>query len=199
MTHVLLLDNFDSFTHMLQDYLKQIGLRVVVCRNNVSLSELIKLEPKALIISPGPERPENAGVLLEALHHFHDKIPVLGVCLGHQAIGEYFGMQLIKADRPMHGKLSELSFEEHEPMYTGEKELLKVVRYNSLVLSGQSPELIVTAKSEKGEVMALRHKNLPIWGVQYHPEAVLTENGLSLLRRWKTLIEKEPLKHHTTS
>lgn len=180
---ILLIDNFDSFTYNLVDYLEQLGCECHVVRNNVSLAEIRRREYFAMVISPGPEVPSRAGILMQAIDYYHDKIPVLGVCLGHQALGEYFGARLVKAHRPMHGKISRI--------YTRDKLLFhkmpssfNVVRYNSLVLKDLPPVLRQTARTAEGENMAFRHEYLPIAGVQFHPEAALTEYGLRMMQNW---------------
>ena len=192
---ILLLDNYDSFTYNLYDYLLQLGAEVLVVRNDeLTLDEIIKLEISALVISPGPGRPEQSGILMEVLDYYKNKIPILGICLGHQAIGLHFGADLVKAPLPMHGKVSEISASNHQ-MWTGIDKYHKVCRYHSLALRLPLPEeLEVTAMSEDGVVMALVHKELPIWGLQYHPEAILTENGMSLLKNWLKLIYLHPKK-----
>lgn len=179
----LLLDNFDSFTYNLVDYFKQLACDCVVVRNDVSLQTIQDLQPSALILSPGSGSPSKAGVMPELLAHYHDKVPILGICLGHQAIGEYFGAVLTKAQKPMHGKISIIETEP-DAIFEGIPTQFKVVRYHSLVLSSVSAALRVLAKTEKGEIMAIKHINLPIYGLQFHPEAVLTEYGINLLANW---------------
>jgi len=182
---LLLLDNFDSFTYNLRDYLAQLGLEVCVMRNNCSLEELKKIPFSALVISPGPGRPHEAGVLMEALGYYHSRLPVLGVCLGHQAIGEYFGAKLERGE-PVHGKVRKLTFPEESTLFKGFSNGTEVVRYNSLLLETPLPKSLVSLAYEAhtGALMALRHRSLPLWGVQFHPEAALTQGGLRLLKNW---------------
>lgn len=180
---VLLLDNFDSFTYNLADYLQQGGVSCHIVTNQTPLSEIQQLEFKGIVLSPGPETPEKAGNLLEVLGAFYDKLPILGICLGHQAIGQFFGARLIKALKPMHGKVSEIHCKP-DYLFEGLNPALKVVRYHSLVLE-QLPEILLcTASTAEGEIMAIKHKYLPISGLQFHPEAILTESGLAMLKNW---------------
>ncbi len=194
---IILLDNFDSFTYNLVDYFKQLGLEIKVLRNNVALTKIIALQPKAIILSPGHGTPKNAGIMMELISEFYLKIPILGICLGHQALGEFFGATLQKAKKPMHGKISVLQVVDNEVNSTDKISFLfhnlpkqfNVVRYHSLIILDDSKELDVlayTQNKETGEkeVMAFCHKNLPICGIQFHPEAILTEFGLEILRNW---------------
>ncbi len=192
---VLLFDNYDSFTFNLYDYLLQLGATVVVVRNDeMTLSEIKKLGISGLVISPGPGRPEQSGILMQVLDYFIGKVPILGICLGHQAIGLHFGATLNKAPLPMHGKVSIINTSNHT-MWSGIKQEHKVCRYHSLALRLPLPkDLVVTATSNDGVVMALAHKVHPIWGLQYHPEAILTENGMYLLKNWLKLIYLHPKK-----
>lgn len=182
---LLLLDNFDFFTYNLRDYLEQLGLEVCVKRNNCSLETLKKIPFSALVISPGPGRPYEAGVLMEVLDYYHNRLPILGVCLGHQAIGEYFGASLVRGE-PVHGKVRRLTFPEDSTLFQGFEEESEVVRYNSLLLETPLPEELLPLAYEvnTGVLMALRHQSLPLWGVQFHPEAALTQGGLHLLKNW---------------
>lgn len=185
---VLLLDNYDSFTFNLSDYLKSLGAEVTVVRNDaMNAEQLGQLNPEGLVISPGPGRPENSGNLMEVLGYFAGKIPVLGICLGHQAIGMYYGGKLVKT-APQHGKVSEIKTLPH-PMWRHIEPIHQVCRYHSLCLAEPLPKTLqVTARSKDGVVMAMTHKDLDIWGIQYHPEAILTENGHTLLRNWLNLV-----------
>lgn len=180
---VLLLDNFDSFTYNLADYLQQAGVHCHVVTNQTPLSEIKKLDFKGIVLSPGPETPEKAGNLMEVLKAFYNKMPILGVCLGHQAIGQFFGARLVKALKPMHGKVSEI-YCEPDSLFDGLQSPIKVVRYHSLVLHQLPETLLCTASTAQGEVMAIKHKTLPISGLQFHPEAILTESGLAMLKNW---------------
>lgn len=192
---LLLLDNYDSFTFNLYDYLLQLGAEVIVVRNDeYTLDDLKKIEFSALVISPGPGRPEQSGILMEVLAYYIGRIPILGICLGHQAIGLHFGAELTKAPRPMHGKVSKITTINH-PMWNEIDKYHDVCRYHSLALSLPLPDTLkVTAMSDDGVVMALAHNEQLIWGLQYHPEAILTENGLNLLKNWLKLIYLHPKK-----
>ncbi|RAK64108.1 anthranilate synthase component II [Hymenobacter edaphi] len=188
---LLLLDNFDSFTYNLLDYLQQLGAEVVVRRNDTPLPELLALEFDAVVLSPGPGTPRAAGVMMELLAAVHERVPVLGVCLGHQALGEFFGAELRRGARPMHGKVSEIelnteSNQTSEALFEGLPARIPVTRYHSLVLSQLPAALLPLARTTDpaAELMALRHRTLPLYGVQFHPEALLTPHGLALLRNW---------------
>ncbi len=191
---ILLLDNFDSFTYNLVDYLKQLGFTLTVLRNDVSLDKIIALNPDAIVLSPGHGTPKKAGIMMQVIEQFYDKIPILGICLGHQALGEFFGATLTKAQKPMHGKISTLQVIDNElvkenKLFNNLPQNFSVVRYHSLIIQNDSPNLIILAYSENGEIMAFKHKTLPIYGLQFHPEAVLTEFGLDILRNWQKSLE----------
>ncbi len=176
---ILLIDNFDSFTYNIAQYLQELGEEVSVVRNNVVSVDLIKKkQPYCLMFSPGPGRPAQAGRMMEILHAYKGKIPMLGVCLGHQAIGEAFGMVLSNAKYIMHGKLSEVTHD-GKGVFQGLPEKIKVVRYHSLALEEKTlpDDLLITAKSDDGEIMGIRHKSFMIEGIQYHPESILTTTG----------------------
>ena len=180
---ILLLDNFDSFTYNLQDYLAQIGVDCMVFRNDSTVEEVSRYNYKAILLSPGPGKPSDAGCLMDVLDYYAKTHPILGICLGHQAIGEHFGAKLIKAHKPMHGKISTI-FHSGGVLFKGIKKPLKVVRYHSLVLNAIPDALEITAVTEENEIMAVSHKSLPIHGLQFHPEAVLTEEGIQMLHNW---------------
>lgn len=181
---ILLLDNFDSFTYNLVDYFEQLGVRCEVVRNNVDLEIIIKKEYAGIVLSPGPSRPAESGILLEVIKHYHNKIPMLGICLGHQAICEFFGGKIEKAIKPMHGKISSIE-SVNDPIFFELPDSFNVVRYHSLVcqLTSDIP-LKTIARTREKELMAMRHIFLPIWGLQFHPEAALTEYGIDMLRNW---------------
>jgi anthranilate synthase component 2 len=183
VNRVLLLDNFDSFTYNLLDYLGRIGVECVVKRNNVALEEITQEIYAGVLLSPGPSTPLKAGNLMKVLDYYHDKIPVLGVCLGHQAIGMYFGAKLKKAKQPMHGKISEIEVSP-QGIFEDLPSKFQVVRYHSLILEDLPSSLMVTAQTTEQEVMAIAHPSLPIFGVQFHPEAILSEYGLEILKNW---------------
>ena len=180
---VLLLDNFDSFTWNLADYIHRLGVPCEVVQNDQPLEKIQQIPFKALILSPGPQTPAKAGCLMEVIAHNYRRVPILGVCLGHQALGEFFGARLYKASQPMHGKLSSISCRS-DYLFEGLPAQFKVVRYHSLLLKELPHSLESIAETAAGELMALRHRELPIRGVQFHPEAILTEGGLALLKNW---------------
>ncbi len=183
---ILVVDNFDSFTYNLADYFRQLDLKVEVLRNNADPGLLMNYRYDAVVLSPGPGVPETSGRLMEILHYYHDKRPVLGVCLGHQAIASYFGGDIKKALRPMHGKISPVSHEK-DVIFANLPARFEAVRYHSLICSNLSHDLQVIAKDDLGEVMAIRHSTLPVYGLQFHPEAVLTRHGLEILKNWKEI------------
>jgi anthranilate synthase/aminodeoxychorismate synthase-like glutamine amidotransferase len=183
---LLVIDNYDSFTYNLVDYFQQLGCQVEVIKNDaLSLADLKQLKPQAVIISPGPSSPINAGLSLAAIAHFAGKVPILGVCLGHQAIGHYFGATITKAAAPVHGKLATI-YHDNQSLFLQLPQPLSVVRYHSLLIDKQNlPDcLTISATTDDGLIMAIRHKTWPIEGVQFHPEAILTEQGLTLLKQF---------------
>ena len=180
---LLMIDNYDSFTYNLVQYFGELGQDVRVYRNDaIGLSEIERLKPDYLVISPGPCAPAQAGISLAAIKQFAGKIPLLGVCLGHQAIGEAFGGKVIHAKQLMHGKVSPV-FHNDTGVFSGLPNPVKCTRYHSLAVERASlpTSLEVTAWTEDEEIMGLRHKTLPVEGVQFHPESVLSECGLNLL------------------
>ncbi|MBO0935724.1 aminodeoxychorismate/anthranilate synthase component II [Fibrella sp. HMF5335] len=183
---VLLLDNLDSFTYTLADYLQQAGAECVVRRSSLPLETIINQPYHAIVLSPGPGVPASAGCLLPVIDYYHNRLPMLGVCLGQQAIGSYFGASLQKSPKPMHGKVSTIRVQTTDPLFRNVPEHIRVTRYHSLTLANLPPLLGTLATTANGEIMAIRHRALPIWGVQFHPEAVLTESGLTILRNFIT-------------
>lgn len=185
---ILLIDNYDSFTYNLTDYLAQLGEETLVLKNDeTDAASVLDIPFNRLLISPGPNRPSESGNLMSILKVCCHRVPVLGICLGHQAIGEYFGAKLTHAERPMHGKVSEL-INNGDDIYKGLPGRFNVCRYHSLLLEelGNTP-LKQTAWTEAGECMGFTHNTLPVTGIQYHPEAILTEHGIDLLRNWLRL------------
>jgi len=183
---ILMIDNFDSFTYNLVQYLGELGAEVAVYRNNeISLEKIAALQPSHIVISPGPCTPNEAGVSLGLIERFAGKVPILGVCLGHQAIGQAFGGKVVRARRVMHGKVSQVA---HDGKGVFEKipDRFVATRYHSLVVERSSlpDSLTVTAESEDGEIMGLRHRRLAVEGVQFHPEALLTEHGHKMLQNF---------------
>ena len=184
---LLLLDNFDSFTFTLADYLRQLGAEVVVRRNNATLDELQRLDFEGIVLSPGPGTPAQAGVMPAVIQAYHQHKPMLGVCLGHQALGEFFGAGVVRAARPMHGKVAEMWCDTTEPLFAGLPAVQQVTRYHSLIVGEPlPPEIVPLARTTDStpELMALRHRSLPLFGVQFHPEALLTPHGLAILGNW---------------
>jgi len=182
----VLIDNYDSFTHILHHYLLQTGHECTVYRNDtLSLDALIQLNPSRLIISPGPETPLQAGITMEAIAHFYDRIPILGICLGHQAIGMHFGAKLLHAPAPVHGKVRPVLHDQRS-LFKGLPSPLPVMRYHSLSIA-PCDELETLATAEDGTIMAIRHRIYPCTGLQFHPESVGTPDGLQLLQNWATL------------
>ncbi len=181
---VLLIDNYDSFVYNISQYLGLIGADLVVRRNQISISEVSKIDPDLIVISPGPGRPEEAGVSCRIIDSFHER-PILGVCLGHQAIAHVFGAKIVKAPTPIHGKRS-LVEHESQGLYAGVENPFSAVRYHSLVVSeDQFPSVLrVTSRTQDGVIMGLRHRKYPIEGVQFHPESILTMSGKLILRNF---------------
>ncbi len=188
---LLMIDNYDSFTYNVVQYLAELGADVHVYRNDeITVEEIEALKPERLVISPGPCTPNEAGVSMDVIRHFAGKLPILGVCLGHQAIGQVYGGDVIRAGRVMHGKVSPV-FHSDQGIFRGLSNPLKATRYHSLVIDKNTlPDCLeVTAwtRNDDGsveEIMGVRHKTLPIEGVQFHPESIMTEQGHELLRNF---------------
>lgn len=184
---LLLIDNYDSFSYNLYQLLGEIGVTAKVIRNDdMSVAEIENLKPKQIVISPGPGRPKDAGICEEVIRTLGDKIPILGVCLGHQAIGETFGAKIGYAKKIMHGKKSTVKIVDDMPIFAGLPEEFATARYHSLAVEESTipDELVVTARADDGEVMAMRHRDYPIYGVQFHPESILTINGKQILKNF---------------
>ncbi|HHR6080447.1 TPA: aminodeoxychorismate synthase component II [Providencia alcalifaciens] len=184
---LLLIDNYDSFTYNLYQYFCELGAEVLVKRNDeITIEEIEQLAPTHLVISPGPCTPDEAGISLEAIKYFAGKVPILGICLGHQAIGQAFGASVVKAREVMHGKTSSIHHN-HQGVFKGLNRPLNVTRYHSLVIAAETlpASFDVSAWSlnngDIDEIMGIRHKTLPIEGVQFHPESILSEQGHELL------------------
>ena len=183
---LLMIDNYDSFTYNLVQYFGELGEDVQVYRNDaLSVADVAALQPTRIVISPGPCTPNEAGISVPLIREFAGRIPILGVCLGHQSIGQAFGGRIVRAQRVMHGKNSAITHGD-AGMFRGLPSPLSATRYHSLVIERASlPDcLAVTAESEDGEIMGVRHKTLPVEGVQFHPEAILTEHGHAMLRNF---------------
>lgn len=184
---LLLLDNYDSFTYNLYDYFHQCGVEVEVIRNDEIEISTIAEKYMGIILSPGPGKPKDAGKMMEIIEMYHNRLPIFGVCLGMQALGEYFGAKLKRASFPMHGKVSTLAYETNHPMFSDINLPLEVCRYHSLVLNHlESTPLRLLAQTAIAEPMAIAHSTLPIWAVQFHPEAILTPQGLKIIKNWLT-------------
>jgi len=186
---ILMIDNYDSFTYNLVQYLGELGEELVVKRNDeITLEEIEAMAPTYLMISPGPCTPNEAGISLKAIEYFAGKIPILGVCLGHQAIAQVFGGEVIRAKTLMHGKTSSIT---HEGMglFSDLPSPIDVTRYHSLIVDEKSfpDQLQVTAWTSDGEIMALKHKTLPIEGVQFHPESIMSQFGKEMLKNFLEL------------
>lgn len=183
---ILLIDNYDSFTYNLVQYLTELGADTRVYKNDaLSIDDITQLRPKKIILSPGPGRPEQAGITLPTIQQFAGHIPLLGVCLGHQAIAMHFGGHIVHAKQVMHGKTSTITHTNHA-MFNNISPRFTATRYHSLVVNRQNlpSELIVTASSDDDDIMAIAHCSLPIYGVQFHPESILTEHGHQLVRNF---------------
>ncbi len=186
---LLVIDNYDSFTYNLVQYFGELGVKQKVYRNDsISVEQAIDLQPERIMISPGPCSPNEAGVSLEIIESFAGKVPLLGVCLGHQSIGQHFGGKVVRANRLMHGKTSPVLHEEKD-LFKGLPNPFEATRYHSLIIEPNSlPDCLqVTASTQEGEIMGIAHKELPIWGVQFHPESVATKKGMRILENFLNL------------
>lgn len=187
---VVMIDNYDSFTYNLVQYLSELSEQVVVFRNDkVAVPEIERLYPMAIFLSPGPKGPEDAGICVDLIRRLYNRIPIFGVCLGHQAIGYAFGARIVKARRLMHGKVSWI---EHDGkgVFEGVPNPFQATRYHSLAIDRESlegSELLVSATAEDGEIMGIRHKRYPLEGVQFHPESILTREGKKILSNFLKL------------
>ncbi|MFH1856548.1 MAG: aminodeoxychorismate/anthranilate synthase component II [Candidatus Omnitrophota bacterium] len=183
---ILVIDNYDSFTYNLVQYLGELGQKIKVFRNDkISVAEIKRLKPSFIVISPGPGTPEDAGMSNDCIKELYDKIPILGVCLGHQCIGHCFGAKIVKAKNLMHGKTS-LIYHNKKDIFKGIPSPFEATRYHSLIIKPSTlpKELIVTAQTKEKEIMGVRHKKFPLFGVQFHPESILTSEGKNLLKNF---------------
>ncbi|RUA06493.1 MAG: aminodeoxychorismate/anthranilate synthase component II [Fusobacteria bacterium] len=190
---ILMIDNYDSFTYNLVQYLYELGEEVKVFRNDkISIEEIKKMNPQMIVISPGPKNPREAGISLEVIETFYKEIPILGICLGHQSIVEILGGEIIKANNPVHGKVEEITHN-GKGVFKGLKNPIKVTRYHSLMANIENlpKELEITAKTKDGTIMGVKHKKYLLEGVQFHPEALLTECGHEMLANF---LEEAKLK-----
>jgi len=187
---ILLIDNYDSFTYNVKHYFNEIGAEVQTFRNDkITLNGIEEINPKAIVLSPGPCTPNEAGISLNLINKFKDKFPILGICLGHQSIGQAFGAKIIKCEEIMHGKIDSMNHNNH-PMFNNIDKNFFATRYHSLVIDKNtlSKNFIITAETEKKIIMAIAHKNLHIYGFQFHPESIGTEVGKKLLKNFLKLI-----------
>ena len=181
---ILVIDNYDSFTYNLVQHLGELGEELRVFRNNkITLGEIEKLKPSRIVISPGPGVPSNAGITEEVVQYFHKSIPILGVCLGHQAIGEVFGGKVVRAPALMHGKTSQI-FHDGKGLFKGLPQGFPATRYHSLMVSEIPTCLEISAETRDGIVMGVRHRDFPTEGIQFHPESIMTVVGKNLLKNF---------------
>ncbi|MGD0100534.1 MAG: aminodeoxychorismate/anthranilate synthase component II [Acidobacteriota bacterium] len=186
---ILVIDNYDSFTFNLVQYLGEMGHELKVFRNDaITLDSIESLAPKSIVISPGPGRPENSGIIIQLIREFAGKIPILGVCLGHQAIGAAFGGDVVPAPSIMHGKTSDI-FHDGKTIFSGLPSPFRATRYHSLVVSPETfPDCLeISARTDDGVIMGLRHREIIVEGVQFHPESILTDVGMKLLSNFVNL------------
>lgn len=185
---LLLLDNFDSFTYNLQHYAVICGFEVIVKRNTLTVQEVEIIEPQAILLSPGPSSPNESGNMMKILSAYAGKIPIIGICLGHQAIGLYLGFTLQHAIKPMHGKVSEVEHTNH-PLFHGVSNPFRAMRYHSLIIEAKEEisNTDVLCKTSHGEIMGIYNQSLLLCGLQFHPESIETPSGLQLLQNWKDL------------
>ena len=187
---ILLIDNYDSFTYNVKHYLSEVGAKVETYRNDkISLNEINEMQPKAIILSPGPCTPNEAGICLALIDKFKNKIPMLGICLGHQSIAQAFGAKIIKCEEIMHGKIDKMKHYNHK-IFKNIESNFSATRYHSLVIDRKtlSSEFIITAETKKNIIMGIAHSNLPIYGFQFHPESIGTHVGKNLLKNFLALI-----------
>lgn len=190
---LLMIDNYDSFTYNIVQYLGELGEDVRVFRNDkITIREIEEMAPERIVISPGPCTPREAGISVEVIRHFAGKVPILGVCLGHQSIGAAFGGEIIRAPRLMHGKTS-MIYHDGKTIFEALPNPFEATRYHSLIIKKETlPECLeITALTDQGEIMGVRHREFVIEGVQFHPESILTKVGKDLLRNFLRLKEKE--------
>ena len=191
---ILLIDNYDSFVYNLYQFISVEDPDVRLVRNDrITPEEVLDMKPDAIVISPGPGKPSGAGICIELIRKLKGEIPILGICLGHQAIGEAFGAKVTHAARLMHGKTSILEVAADDAMFNGIERPIQVARYHSLSVLEQTlpDELEVTARSREGEIMAMRHRKYPIFGLQFHPESVMTPDGAAMIHNFLSVVRKK--------
>ena len=182
---MILIDNYDSFTYNIVEYFKILGHDIKVFENDsITIEELKEMEFESIILSPGPSNPKNAGITLDVIKNFYKHKKILGVCLGFQSIAEFFGANVVEAEQPMHGKCSEIYFTEQEPLFNGYKQGFKATRYNSLIVKDIKSPIIPIAYTKDNVLMGLKIAEYPVYGVQFHPDAILTENGINLFKNF---------------
>lgn len=187
---IILIDNYDSFTYNLVDYFASIGQEVKVFRNDaITIDQIQRYNPRALVLSPGPCSPNESGICIDVVKHLSSNYPILGVCLGHQVIGQVFGGKIIKAPIPMHGKISSINHNNHK-IFDGIPSPFDVTRYHSLIISPENfpNQLEITSKTDDGIIMSVSHKNLNIHGVQFHPESITTTYGMKIIKNFVAMI-----------
>ena len=186
---LLVIDNYDSFTFNLVQYFGTLGVEQKVYRNDkISVEDALALNPNRVLVSPGPCSPNEAGISISIIAAFAGVVPILGVCLGHQSMGQHFGGNVIRAERLMHGKTSAITHNE-EDLFKDIPQGIQTTRYHSLIVERETlPDCLqITAETDQGEIMGLRHRELPVWGVQFHPESIATQNGMDILKNFLTL------------
>jgi anthranilate synthase/aminodeoxychorismate synthase-like glutamine amidotransferase len=190
---ILMIDNYDSFTYNLVQYLGQLGEEVAVRRNDaIALDKIAEMNPEAIFLSPGPCSPEQAGITIDVIRRFHRCVPLMGVCLGHQAIGQAFGGRVVRAGRIMHGKTSPI-LNDGRTIFQGLPSPFPAGSYHSLIVERETlPDCLeVSAETEEGEIMGLRHREWPVEGIQFHPESILTPSGKRIIRNFLQLIDRK--------
>ena len=195
---ILLIDNYDSFTYNLVQYFQMLREDVLVLRNDqINIRQIEEMDIEAIVISPGPGRPENAGICVEIVKRFQGKIPILGICLGHQVIGKVFGGKVVEGREPVHGKISQV-IHNGQSVYAQIKNPVNVTRYHSLVIERSTlPDCLeITAETKDGEIMGIRHKEYLIEGIQFHPEAILTEMGIDMLKNFLKETDRRKKNDH---
>lgn len=181
---ILLIDNYDSFTYNLYQLIAGLGFEVIVKKHDeITLEEIVKMKPEKIVISPGPKRPEDAGISMEVIKHFYKTIPILGVCLGHQCIGQLFGVKVIHAKEVLHGKISQVSHD-GKGICEGIKNPFAAARYHSLAIENVPEGFELRAWTDDKEIMAIEHKEYPLHGIQFHPESFMTEEGSKLMKNF---------------
>ena len=182
---MILIDNYDSFTYNIVEYFRILGKHIQVIKNDeMTIEDFDKLNFNSIILSPGPSNPSNAGSTMDIIKKYHKEKAILGVCLGYQAIAEFFGANIVEAKEPVHGKCSEIYFEQNEPLFKGFEQGFSATRYHSLVVENIKPPIIPIAHTKDNILMGIKIKDLPIYGVQFHPEAILTENGINIFKNF---------------